>query len=481
VFLVAGALGVGLLGAGLHGRAFPLGVPGEWTWERLPAGVGQSWFEWAIGLACVGLYGGLVALGEGAFGERSRRWSRGLWLAALGASAIVLQLALQWCAPAGYGPSKWAFALHAPGSNGYFAVARTDQLDDLPRFLRAYPEWVATQDALHVGTHPPGLFVAWRVVIDAMRAGPGLARAVDDSMPLPTKQALREIARFDPIPLSDRAALVAVGWLTLLCSALAVVPVYHLAWGAGASGVDAWRAAALWPVVPATLLFQPTADTAFPLLSAAALALATRGGRVSGVLAGLALALGMQFSLVFLAVGAVAGLMVLLHKERTWRARIVTIGVIGLGFAAGTGIAWATTGANPLVIWWHNQRNHARFYAEYPRSWLAWQGANLAEAVVALGIPAALAAGVAFGMRRPTRVAVATLAVLAMLQLSGRSLSEVGRLWIPLFPGLVVAAGRGLGLAGLGRWGVAATVGLTAVQVLVLEGAVQVVYALAGG
>ena len=42
------------------------------------------------------------------------------------------------------------------------------------------------------------------------------------------------------------------------------------------------------------------------------------------------------------------------------------------GSSAATLAWWAATAANPFVIWWWNQRNHARFYVEYPRSYLAW-------------------------------------------------------------------------------------------------------------
>ena len=50
--------------------------------------------------------------------------------------------------------------------------------------------------------------------------------------------------------------------------------------------------------------------------------------------------------------------------------------VTGAGFLAVTGAVWLLTGANPFVVWWWNQANHARFYQEYPRSYRAWVVAN---------------------------------------------------------------------------------------------------------
>ena len=44
----------------------------------------------------------------------------------------------------------------------------------------------------------------------------------------------------------------------------------------------------------------------------------------------------------------------------------------GAGFLLPTLAFWAVTRANPFAIWWWNQRNHARFYVEYPRTYRAW-------------------------------------------------------------------------------------------------------------
>src|SRR5919107_2547262 len=111
-----------------------------------------------------------------------------------------------------------------------------------------------------------------------------------------------------PPPPADLAALALTGGLVLLACAGTVVPLYLLA-RSSLSAPEAWVAASLWPLVPSAILFQPTADTAFPLLSTTALALAAHAGRSGsrrGYLlatgAGLVLALGMAFTLAFLPV-----------------------------------------------------------------------------------------------------------------------------------------------------------------------------------
>ena len=130
--------------------------------------------------------------------------------------------------------------------------------------------------------------------------------------------------------------------------------------------------------------------------------------------------------------------------------------------------------ANPLAIWWANAANHARFYVVNRRSYWAWTLANPIELAVGLGVPTSVWA--ACGLRSGPRVAWAALGTLAFLTLSGKNLSEVARLWLPLMPPIVVAAGAGAERVGGGAPGLAATLGLLGLQTLILEATIQVVY-----
>ena len=192
---------------------------------------------------------------------------------------------------------------------------------------------------------------------------------------------------------------------------------------------------------------------------------------------GLVLAVGMTFSLAFLAVGLVVALILAAPPGPSWKRRSGRIIVVGLGFLAATLGWWAATSADPFAIWWVNQRNHARFYVEYPRTYAAWVLANPVELAIGLGLPATAWAVVGFASPRGCpRVAWASLAVLAILTLTGRSLSEVGRLWLPLMPPLLIAAAAGAERLGAGPKALAASVALTGVLVLVLEATIQVIY-----
>jgi hypothetical protein len=395
---------------------------------------------------------------------------------------VAVQTLTQTGAPVGYGLSKWVVALHQKGSTGYFTIAKT-QVGDLGSFLANYPRWIQGQDALHIGTHPPGLIVAESVLLGVMERSPTLTRFVEDHAPDSVALAFRYYGQDNPMSPADRATFVLTGVLTLLACALTVVPLYALA-RVYLPAHSAWASATIWPLVPASILFQPTADTAFPLVSTAALALAAWSVRAEGrrslALAGatgIVLAVGMQFSLVFLAVGLIVAVVIGTSGGRSTRDRALLIVATGVGFLALTAIVWALTRANPFVIWWCNQRNHTRFYQEYPRSYWAWVKANAIELAVAIGLPSAVWSFLGLGWTRNVpRVALVTFGVLVFLTLSGRNLSEVGRLWLPFMPALLVAVGFAMGRLNAGPRTLGVTAALVGLQTLGLQAMIQVVY-----
>lgn len=480
IVVAAGAMLVAGLALALRPGRIPLGVPGEWEWQRVRPGPSAG--PIAFALAGVAAYAGFAAAGFRAMAREGGRRRRSAWLAGLVVAAVAVQGVVQEGAPPGYGLSKWIFALHPSGSSGYYTVARW-QMGDARKFLADYPTWIQKQDALHVGTHPPGLFLTARALLVAMGANPRAARAVVDASPPSVITAILALRDTDGLTRADAAALSLTGALTLLACASTVVPLYFLA-RSSLPPASAWASAALWPLVPSAILFQPTADTAFPLLATSALALAVRARRPPGgsgpVLAfgsGLVMAAGMVFTLAFLAVGLVAALILATPPGPAPRRRAALIASTGAGFLAGALGWWAATSSDPFSTWWANQANHARFYAEYPRSYRAWIVANPVELAVAIGLPATAWALAALGSpRRVPREAWATLFVLAALTLTGRSLSEVARLWLPLMPPLLVASGAGFGKLGGGAWSLAITTALMGAQALILEATIQVVY-----
>jgi len=528
---------VAALAVALRSRGWPLGVRGEWEWLRLATGPAPS--DVVLAAVAVLLYAGFAALGLRALTSRPSRCREGLSVGVLLVVAVVMQVVVPIGAPEGYGLARWALVLHLPASTGYYTVAKK-QIHDGGRFLAEYPEWIRRQDALHVGTHPPGLFLVEHALLETLSARPAASRWIVDHLPGPVVSAFRAIDGYEPLPMADRAALGLTAALTVLACAATVVPLYALA-RASLSAPAAWSAAVLWPLVPSAVLFQPLPDTAYPLLAVTALALAahaTRAGRVRGCVlaaaAGMVLAVGMFFTLAFLAVGLVVAIVPVtvvdgcagetppnppvvrggvrgssrprtasppyqggVGRGRGLSHRSALLLATGAGFLAPTLAFWLATGANPFVIWWWNQRNHARFYVEYHRTYALWLLVNPLELALALGIPATVWAVVGFASVRSVvvtlrvtghhaerdvyhelvpRVAWATLAVLILLTVSGRNLSEVARLWLPLMPPLLTAAGHGLERMGAGPGTLAAIVMTLGAETLLLEATIQVVY-----
>jgi hypothetical protein len=426
--------------------------------------------DWLTALVGVALYAGVVGQGSRVLSREGSRGREVVLILILIVAGVVVQATVQSGAPQGYGLTKWV-TLGLRGSSGYDTVASLEARDPW-RFWAAYPDCIKTQDTLHIGTHPPGLFLTARASRGLMESRPGLARFVVAHLPESVLVGFREI--LGPVSTTDKATLAWIGAWTLLACSTTVVPLYCLAKGSGLSSSAAWASAALWPLVPSAILFQPTADTAFPLLSTTALALTVPGKTWAAVLAGVALALGMQFTLAFLPVGLIAALVLVSLPGVTWRRRLALVWATGLGFLGVTLAVWTVSGANPFLIWWWNQKNHARFYLEFPRTYRAWVIVNPAELAVALGLPVVVWA--ALGLKHAPRAAWATLAVLAALNFSGRNLSEVARLWLPLTPPLLTLAGAGLsGLGGGGRT-LATTAGLLGLQTVALQAMIQVVY-----
>ncbi len=462
--------------AALRSGRMPLGVPGEWVW--LPVRFGPGMHDLVLAGAGVALYAGLTAVGMTLLARRSTRVREIALVCALVPAALFVQFAVLSGAPVAYGLAKMVLVLDGTGSSGYFRVA-DQEVDELGPFLAHYPTWVEQQDPFHIGTHPPGLIVVSRVLLKYFKQNPVAARAQFQRAPEPVKLAIRIYGRDKNLSQAAVATLLTIGALTLFACSATVVPLYLLARSA-LPAPWAWASAALWPLVPSAILFQPTADTAFPMLATTALACAAHAGKSRGVSrwvlslgCGLALGVGMQFSLVFLPVGLIAGCLVLSERGCTWSTRARTFATIGIGFVGLTCLVWAITSANPFLIWWSNQRNHARFYVIFPRTYRAWLIANPIELAIALGIPVSVWA---LSSRAVPRVSLITAIVLLFLTVSGKNLSEVARLWIPFMPALAVAAGAGMERAGAGPKSFAAMLGLIGLQTLVVQATIQVVY-----
>jgi hypothetical protein len=436
-----------------------LGVPGEWSWARIAHPRGSRW-DSLLGFIQAGLTLGGVGL-VAWFGSRlMARASPPRGLASLTRAALLLGLVasgflgtqlLQHSLPPGHGIGRSPWVLYYPGSSGYYYEAR--RVTSLEDFRQSYLAVLEDPDprrrTLHLGTHPPGLFLGHLAVREACRRSAAVREAVLSWQPQRVRQAQATILEGGrPIPPIDTAALWLAALLTQLAAVATAIPIYLLV------RVDhpprtAWRAASLWLLVPAVSIFLPKSDCLYPLLATTSLWLwwsAIRyGGSWKAFLAAGISWIGLCLSLAFLPILALAaGLAAWMSWQGPFtRKQLATWSIASLaGLALPTLACWLTLELNLLSIWSSNLANHAAFYdqPEHPRSYLPWLGVNLIELAVALGIPLAGLAATGLvqrcrsGQTQARGPAWVCLGVWGLLWLSGKNMGEAARLWLLLMP-----------------------------------------------
>lgn len=485
IIFAAAALSIGLFSL----TEIPLGIPGEWTWNRIRYSDG-FWLTLPAVLLALAAFAvfALVAWSGGRRVVESSRAELSGWLLALMATGFIWLHAVQNTPPAGLDAAKSPFVLYYPSSSGYFFKA-SYEVENTSDFLRDYEETVRNGDTLHEGTHPPGLFVLFRGLIAFAKAAPDVAALPQILLPQSGQDGFDFIRSMSPRPLTERdqTVLWLAAMLTQLAAVLVIVPLFFLI-RLTVDRVTAWRAICFWPLVPAVAVFIPKSDVLFAFGASLLVCLWLYSVRVAsfgrstsdrtaalilGAAAGAVGWLGLFCSLAFLPAGAISvfASVLLFRKPRTeaeadessfkthllWSARLHLLPLAGgvVSFVALTSLVWAVWDLNLLRVWQINYANHARFYEVSPRSYFGWLLVNPLELTLALGAPLAVlvVCGVCnkaakekantglralFGLRLAAPFAVGL--IWGLLWLTGKNSGEAARLWIPLMP-LAVWAG----------------------------------------
>ena len=433
----------------------PAPYPPEWQWPlREGAASGPLW----PALAAVAAILGLLALSGTEWAhsraERARRVLLGL------ASVFGLALPLALVAIEGGGVLATMFGRVAyRTATSYYTVAISPEAADPIEFLRRHHELLPTfrRGAKHAATHPPGPVLVYRGLVGLCARVPGLTSGVLRLSGLP------EINPRRPRPehaAHTRAAGVLGAVLILVACALTAWPIAGLARAVGAGPLASARLGILWTLMPGPVLFLPQFDQALALpvaFSALALAHALRAearGRgaawaiAAGTSGGIAVCLSYGAP-AFLAIGGVA---VLAAAVAAGAALARALGWCAL--AALVTIAWfaapALAGHHPIASLREALRVHREFFTE-PRDYAVWLVFDPLDLAVFMGLPvaASLVAAAVRATRRlmggaPSTAAEAfrlgALAALLLLLVSGQTRGEVGRIWIPIMPVLLVAA-----------------------------------------
>ncbi len=427
--------------------AMPLGIPGEWTWDRVPAEP-DSLLSGLGAAVAAGLYVAVVRLGWNRLSRVSKKSLTRVevctWLAALVAMSFAWLWVVQEAAPLKNRLGKSAFVLYYPSSSGYFTKARYEEPSPT-KLLAGYEALMRQRDVLHVGTHPPGLFLVFHGLIAACEFSPRLASFLDTTQPASFVEACDVIAYNSlrsktprPFMPLDRRVLWLATLLVLLSAALVVVPLYGVVRLTHDSHV-AWLTAALWPAIPAVAVFMPKSDVVYAFIGMMfvwtwLLSLRRRSVLLALIAGGIAWC-SLMCSLAFLPVFLFAALASWrfvpiatsrfggfplpvnlkdnepalgngrcpqesspLHRDgwRNWirvesPARMCLIAV-AVGFLLPL-LLTATFGkVNLPVVWWLNYQNHAGFYAQYTRTYWKWLLVNPVELSFAAGLPLAVVA-----------------------------------------------------------------------------------------
>ena len=434
----------------------PLGVPGEWTWQRNRA---LSDFAAAADRILPALIGGAILYGVAVRG--ARRATRGRVLQTWFAYLSLMLAAWFWLdrvqqtAPVAHRETKPYWVLYDPSSSGYFHEAAFG-ISSTSEFLSGYEDRMKEGGVLHVGTHPPGLFLLSKACLNACNASPGLVSLLNGLESHRIRQTFRSIessARFGPrLKSNELAALHLLSTISIVAVCLTIIPLAilcrHLF-----DATTAWRICCLWPTLPCLAVFLPKSDLLFPFTCTAVLALsilATTRWKlfILAVPAGILLWFGMLLSLAHLPVLAVLAAFIAVQAWQTrgesMRRALSVFGVV-LTTVLAISLLWNSfTGCNMFNVWKMNLTNHAGFYDQYPRTYWKWLLVNPLELSFSVGLPVfgvtvvgmtaavvRLLRGESQHCRREVSVAlcVAAAATLGALWLSGKNQGEVARLW----------------------------------------------------
>jgi hypothetical protein len=430
----------------------PAPYPPEWQWGFRPEGPARPLVTAALFAA------GLLVLLALSGGARARR-GPATTFRALVAGAVLLgggfQIALLAREP-GHPLRTLLARTRSRSFTSYHTVAISPEAREPLSFLREHAERLPSlaRSAKHAATHPPGPVIYYRGALALCEGSSRLTDGLLGAAGVPDREFR------PPATRAARAAAILGALLLGLLGALTAWPLAHLARVLGVETLAAGRLAVLWALLPGPALMTPQFDQALALpvvlTTTLLLAAASRPMGVPGLLrAALAGAVGgvavftSYGAAVFLAVGAAAA----------WAASPRASGaplraaVLAVSAAAVTGLTAfgipTLLGHQPVRALLTALSIHREMYTA-PRSYALWLLFNPLDLALFLGVPVAVAGTLLLVETLPRlregrpipieRFRLATWGGVALLLVLGVTRGEVGRIWIPLMPMLVVSS-----------------------------------------
>jgi hypothetical protein len=433
----------------------PAPYPPEWQWPLREGVLAGSLWPPLVAAAAIVLL--LAASGLAAARAHPQRAGR-IVLVAGSLVGLAFPLALVAMEPDGALPTIFGRVAYRTATS-YYTVALSPEADDPLDFLRRHDQLLATfrKGAKHAATHPPGPVLIYRGLLAVCDHSPALTRVVLQIAGLPESNPRR------PRPehvAPARAAGVLGGLLMLGACVLTSWAIAALARDLGCGPLASARLGVLWTLLPGPVLMLPQFDQGLALpvaASAVALACALRARTTDraaawAVASGLAGATALALSYgapAFLAIGGVAVACASAARgvplAKILRQGLMAAAVTVAGFGAP-----ALLGQHPIASALEALRIHREFFTA-PRLYTVWLFFDPLDLGVFLGLP--VAASLVWAAVRAARRGVGgvrlqpceafrlgALATLFLLLVSGQTRGEVGRIWIPIMPVLLVAA-----------------------------------------
>jgi hypothetical protein len=497
--LIVIALATVLVSALVWTHAWHMGIAGEWQW---PYSLQPESF---VAAAPALVLCALMAMIAGVFLRRGLLEKRSEIIAVGLCAALSLGIILETAQAVQAAPYDAYDSIVAPWAGGYYA--ESVHVRDMGSYLKNYAHMIPqlqVDDPIrgHIADHPVGPVLFHWAVDRALDRWPAAARwftpaGADEVSHLRAGTiTLRWYAeKLARSRLSDGqfAGIWASALLFRLGCWLALILVYFLVRGI-CSREAALLALALSTLIPSLHLFSPYPDLLFPLFTVGAFYSWRRavrhGSRAWAGLSGAVVVVGLLWSMSLLATVA---LIAAYSLSVAWRGAVAgrsapgrsewlhAVGAWVAGFLICSLLPKLLFGYDVWSVWRTCVAQHATFAAHFPRTYWAWTLFNPVEFAVFTGLPAflLLMAATAADFRRwwPERrrralssLPWALLAVLAALDLPGKNLGEVARLWMFLMPfAAAVGACALVALDGKRGWIAAAVLALAAVQLMVFR------------
>ncbi|WP_420631973.1 hypothetical protein [Candidatus Leptofilum sp.] len=418
----------------------PLPGSSVWHWPYQLRPFSRWWLVILAGAAF------LAVLGWWLRQEKVARWQTAITLILLFASCLGMQWGLLY-ADRAQPLAELVDRTLAVKTNGYYWTAAN--LDDVNSTLQNYPAAMPQFESDHARTHPPGLVLLNWFTIQLLQSTPELAQELGQRI---YPQRCTDLWLLEQPP----AIVATLGiWaiLPMILAASTIFPTYFVAKNLTANP----RAAKLTVVIaaiPALLIFAPLSDQLFALLTVLIVGTFLLGWqRQSGVwlfVSGLLLSFTTFLSIgngTLVGVLGIYAVITLWQTQWSIRQHVLPLAVFGLGTILVWLIFWLGWQAPPWEIVQVGLAQHYELVTA-KRSYGTWLLFNLVDVLIFTGLPiiAAFLSTLIVATRNFRRrqltpmqaLAVSTAVLLLILNLSGSTRGEVGRIWLFLMPLLLI-------------------------------------------